>query len=112
METSMNRGMTDTGSSDNMQQELESLRSGFNKLRGDVAELFTHAFGFGRSGADYAREYGMDAMEQLKGRFNDMRAQGADQMANFEHRVEEKPMQSVMIAFGVGFILAKILHRH
>ena len=108
MEANMNRGMTGA-SSENMQQEMESLRAGFNKLRSDVAELFTHAFGFGRSGADYAREYGMDAMEQIKGRFNDLRARGADQMASFEHSIEEKPLQSALIAFGVGFLIAKLL---
>jgi len=111
MESTTNRGMTE-GSGNQMSDEMESLRESFNKLRTDVADLFTHAMGFGRGGAEYARDYGTDAMEQLKGRFNDLRTRGADQMATFEHRIEEKPLQSAMIAFGVGFIVAKLLHRH
>jgi len=110
METSANRGMTEQGSGD-MQQEMDSLKEGFNKLRTDVSDLFTHAFGVGRGGANYAREYGTDAIEQLKGRFEDLRTRGADQMQMFEHRIEENPLQSALIAFGVGFIVAKILGR-
>src|SRR4051812_15598799 len=110
MEANMNRGMTESDSGTHMRDEMESLKEGFNKLRTDVADLFTHAFGFGRSGAGVARDYGADAMETVKGRFNDYKARGAEQMQAFEHKVEENPLTSAMIAFGVGFIVAKMLH--
>lgn len=109
METSTNRGMT--GSNAHMQEEIESLRSGFGKLRSDVAELFTHAFGLGKSGAEYAREHGGDTVEQLKHRYADFRRRGADQMTMVEHRIEENPLSSAMIAFGVGFVIARFMHR-
>jgi len=112
MEANMNRGMTEAGSSPQMQDELQSLKDGFNKLRSDVAELFGHAFGFGRSGAEMARDYGADTMEGLKNRFYELRDRGTVQMHSLEKKVEENPMSSAMIAFGVGFILAKMMHRH
>jgi len=111
METSTNRGMTENAGSPNMQDEMESLRNGFNKLRTDVAELFSHAFGVGRGGVEYARDYGTDTMDSLKQRYSDLRQRGEEQMHALEHRVEENPMQSALIAFGVGFLVAKILHR-
>jgi ElaB/YqjD/DUF883 family membrane-anchored ribosome-binding protein len=111
MESMTDRGMTEANPSMHMQDELQSLRSGFDKLRADVAELFSHAFGFGRSGAEMAREYGADTMENLKSRFNDLRDRGTEQMHSVERKIEENPMSSAMIAFGVGFILAKMMHR-
>jgi len=108
MESSVNRGMTETT---HMAEELESLKKGFDQLRADVIDLFTHAFGVGRSGAEMARESAADAIENLKCRFNALRSRGADSMANVEHKIEENPMTSAMIAFGVGFILARMMHR-
>jgi ElaB/YqjD/DUF883 family membrane-anchored ribosome-binding protein len=116
MEGSMKRGMTETagangGTTANMNEEFEQLKSSFNQLRGDVVNLFSHAFGVGRSGGEAARDYGMDAMEQLKNRVYDLRDRGAVQMHHVEKKVEENPISSLMIAFGVGFILAKFF-RH
>ena len=52
-------------------------------------------------------------MEQLKNRVYDLRDRGAVQMHHVEKKVEENPIQAVMIAFGVGFLLSKIFgHRH
>ena len=69
MESNVNRGMTEsTETSGHMQDELNNLKSSFNKLRSDVAELFTHGFGLGRDSMEMARGYGNDAMENLKER--------------------------------------------
>jgi len=112
MEANMNRGMTEATGGSHMQEELDSLKEGFMKLRNDVADLFNHAFGFGRSGAEMARDYGTDTMESLKQRFSDMRSRGEEQMHSLEHKVQEKPFASAVIAFGVGFVLAKMMgHR-
>ena len=108
-----NRGMTETSGGSHMQEELDSLKDSFNKLRSDVTDLVSHAFGFGRGSAEMARNYGNDAMEGLKHRVNDIRARGEDQMHTIEQEVQEKPLTSAMIAFGVGFLIAKMMgHKH
>src|SRR5690349_13316785 len=113
MEANMNRGMTESSGSSHAMDEMEQLKESFTKLRADVAELFSHAFGFGRGGAEMARDYGNDAMESVKQHFNDLRARGEDSMHSIEQKVQEKPLQSAMIAFGVGFLLAKMMgHKH
>ena len=111
MEANMNRGMTQSDSSMHARDEMESLKQGLSKLRTDVAELFTHAFGFGRHGAEMARDYSTDAIENVKHRFDEFKSRGVERMHDFEHRVEANPLRSAMIAFGVGFIVAKLLHR-
>jgi len=113
METNTDRGMTEATGSSHMQNELDSLKESFDKLRSDVTDLFTHAFGFGRGSAEMARDYGNDAMEALKQRVNDIRTRGQDQMHSLEQKVQEKPVASAMIALGVGFLLAKMMgHKH
>ena len=111
MESTTNRAVTESNPSNHMQEELQSLKHGFDKLRSDVAELFSHAFGLGRSGAEMARDRGSDAMETVKSRFYDLRERGAVEMRRAEKKVQGNPLSSAMIAFGVGFILAKLLHR-
>jgi ElaB/YqjD/DUF883 family membrane-anchored ribosome-binding protein len=108
MESATDRGMTGTS---NMNDEYEQLKSGLSQLRADVVELFNHAFGLGRGGAEYARDSASDAMQNLKDKFADYRNRGADQVAEFSKKIEENPMTSAMIAFGVGFLVAKMMHR-
>jgi len=107
----VNRGMTEADPNAHMRDEMEHLKDSFNKLRNDVADLFSHALGFGRGGAEAARGLGMDAMETVKSRFNDLKSRGTDQMHMFEDRITQNPLRSAMIAFGAGFILAKLM-RH
>ena len=111
MESSMNRGMVE-GSQ--MTDEIEQLKSGFSQLRGDVVNLFTHAFGLGRTGAAAARESAADAMESLKSRLSDWKERGTDSFntyeKEFEKKVSENPISSALIAFGVGFMVAKMFH--
>jgi ElaB/YqjD/DUF883 family membrane-anchored ribosome-binding protein len=110
METNMNRSMTDSESGARVRDEMESLKQGLSKLRSDVAELFSHAFGFGRGGVDAARGYSNDAIEHIKDRFEDMRLRSAVQVHRFEEKVSKYPVRSAMIAFGVGFFLARLMH--
>ncbi|MGA3066634.1 MAG: hypothetical protein ABSF29_07280 [Tepidisphaeraceae bacterium] len=50
-------------------------------------------------------------MESLKDRVAQLRERGADSIATAEKKIKENPLSSTMIAFGVGFIVAKFLHR-
>jgi ElaB/YqjD/DUF883 family membrane-anchored ribosome-binding protein len=91
--------------------EVDELKKSFTQLRADVVDLFGHVFGLGKSGAEAARGSASDAMENLKSKLNDLKDRGSDQVASVCKKVEENPMASAMIAFGVGFLLAKMMHR-
>src|SRR5262245_28077394 len=109
MASTTDRGMTDASST--MSSEMQQLKDGFSQLRADVADLLSHAFGWSRSGAARARDSANDAMESLKSKFTDFKARGSDQLESFEQKIEENPLASALIAFGVGFLVAKMFGR-
>jgi len=94
-----------------MSDDFEHLKSSFGQLRSDVVELLTQAVGVGRTGAYMARNGANSAVDAVKERLSDLKDRGAERVADVEHRIEENPLTSALIAFGVGFILAKILTR-
>ena len=102
---------TDVSKSEKMHTELEELKSGFAQLRSDVVNLFSHAMGFGRNGAQVAKESAAEQYESLKNRFADFKQRGAEQFGSVSKQVEEHPLGAAMIAFGIGFVFAKLMHR-
>ncbi len=96
---------------DHMTEEMEGLRSDLMQLKEDVVNLFAHVFGLGKSGLGAVGENASDAMEHLKERVGDLKQKGADSVHAAGKKIEENPIQSALIAFGIGFIVAKILGR-
>lgn len=97
--------------SEHMSEEMQNIHESFGQLRKDVMDLISHAFGLGRGGAEVAKDGAAHAVETLKERLAEMKDQGAESFSSLEHRIEEKPLQAALLAFGVGFILAKIFSR-
>jgi ElaB/YqjD/DUF883 family membrane-anchored ribosome-binding protein len=108
METATNKSES---TREGMNSELDGIKTSFSQLRNDVVELFSHAFGLGRSGIDTAKEGATDAVENLKSRLTDLRERGMDQVQTVRGKIEENPMPAALIAFGVGFVLAKLMSR-
>lgn len=107
MDSSLNRGMTDGDQTPSLTDELANLKNSYSQLRKDVTNLFTQLVGARRGGADAARGSATDAMENLKTQLSDLKDKSADQMQFVQKRIEEHPVSSTLIAFGVGFIVAK-----
>jgi len=97
--------------SGNMSGEVESLKSSFGQLRHDVMDLLGHAFGIGREGAGAAKEGAAEAVDALKSRLTDLKTRGADGVSAVERKIEENPLPAALIAFGVGYVIAKIMTR-
>lgn len=91
--------------------DVEHLRESFNQLRCDVMDLLGAAFGVGRSGMGAVKDQAAGAVEQLKGRMHELTDKGGEYVGTVGKKVEDNPIQSALIAFGVGFILAKLLSR-
>jgi len=100
-----------SASSGEMSKDMENLKSSFSRLRNDVVELLTQALGAGKTGAGIARDGTSQAVDSLKSRFSDLKDRGSEGVATVEHQIEENPLASALIAFGIGFVLAKILTR-
>ncbi|HET8551147.1 MAG TPA: hypothetical protein VFM97_01565 [Gammaproteobacteria bacterium] len=77
--------------------DVESLRSELKSLTDTIKREAEHQ---ARAGYEKVREYGEKARHQAK--------QGA---AMVEDQIEERPLISVLTAFGVGFVIGKLLDR-
>jgi ElaB/YqjD/DUF883 family membrane-anchored ribosome-binding protein len=84
--------------------DLEDLKRDFTQLRADVVNLFTHAFGVGKSGADALEHRAADAMEHLKHRMAELRERS-------QSKIEEHPISSALIAFGAGLVAGTLFRR-
>ena len=100
---------------DEVYGEIDALKASFNELRGDVVDLISHAFGVGRGGAHVARgvarDTASDAIGQLKQKLSDLKSRGGEQVAAVERRIEDRPLPAVLVAMGIGFVVAMLFSR-
>jgi ElaB/YqjD/DUF883 family membrane-anchored ribosome-binding protein len=100
---------------DRLSDNKENFTSAFDQLRHDVVDLISHAFGVGKNTASEAmgsvKDHASDAMDTLKDQISHLREKGTDQVQAVGKKIEDNPITATAIAFGVGFILAKILSR-
>jgi ElaB/YqjD/DUF883 family membrane-anchored ribosome-binding protein len=95
--------------------DLEQLKANFGQLRRDVSQVLHDALGAGKSsargGLDSAKDYAQTGVERVKDGYDDLKHRGQDQLDQLGQFVSEKPVASALIAFGVGFVLAKLMGR-
>ena len=91
--------------------EVENLQESFSQLRADVMDLLSHSLGLGKSGAAVVGQTASEAMDHLKERAAKLKKHGQDSIAAVEKKIEDNPLASTMIAFGVGYLVAKFLSR-
>lgn len=96
---------------DELYEEIDAVKASLKELRTDVVDVVSHAFGIGRGGAHAAKDTATDAVDQLKSKLTDLRTRGTDSLSAIERRIEEKPMQAALVAFGLGFVAAIYLSR-
>jgi len=96
-------------------ENAENFHSAFDQLRHDVTDIISHAFGIGKSSASDAvgsvKDRANEAMDSVKDQISSLRDRGNDQVQAVGKKIEDNPIASTAIAFGVGFILAKLLSR-
>lgn len=81
--------------------DLEKIAGDIQALKKDLARLMEHI----KTGTS-------DAVSDEASRFYDsIAAEGQKHAAALAQSVEEKPLRSVLIAFAVGFVAARILSR-
>lgn len=103
----------------NLDQELDTLRADLGKIRDDIASL-TRTLGDAaaaeaKAGGARLNEAAHAAARTAKDRaqhFADAaRTQGEEGIAALEQRIERNPITSVLVAFGVGLVIGKLLDR-
>lgn len=99
----------------NLDQELDTLRADLGKIRDDIAAL-TRTLGDtaaaeAKAGGARLNEAAHAAKERAQHFAESARAQGEEGIAALEQRIEQNPFTSVLVAFGVGLVIGKLLDR-
>lgn len=89
---------------DTINSEIDRLRKDVISLRSDMAALLEAA-----KEAGIAR--GHKAYERLSETGDRARRRAHDAQEHVEDYIEEKPLTSVLVAFGTGFVIGMLLDR-
>lgn len=98
----------------------EPIRKEMDALKADIAQLREDIIGLSNAVKGVASEKIKDTKtqaehrlretwEDIEQRLEDLYGQGKSTLNKAEQKVGEHPMGSVLIAFGVGFIIAKLI---
>ncbi len=92
----------------NLESEFDTVKTDLAKLREDISKL-SNAL------RDVTSETVHDQVAQLRGRFDtiagDAKQHGRQALDDLTDRIEERPLASILIAFGVGVLFGRILDR-
>lgn len=91
--------------------ELETLKKSFSQLRTDLTSLVGSAVDGAKSGAHIAGEKAAAVADGVKNKIGDIKDKGMEKEKALEEKIADHPIASVVIAFGVGFYLARLLPR-
>ena len=92
-----------------LSQDVETLREDVSKLRADLSQLGKNLLERGKNETDAARDR---VIEELKYELQAARNKSRETVESVEHKIQEKPFVSLLIAFLVGLVLGKLFdHR-
>ncbi|HSY89122.1 MAG TPA: hypothetical protein VLA85_21340 [Verrucomicrobiae bacterium] len=92
--------------------DFDAVATDLAMLKRDVAALMSQLKSGAVRGAKEAAEDTLDQLGERASRLYDkVAAQGARSTEAISRQVEEQPIASLLIAFGVGFIVSRLLSR-
>ncbi|MDX1625445.1 MAG: hypothetical protein R3323_02920 [Wenzhouxiangellaceae bacterium] len=86
------------------EKELEELKKEFSALKGELSEI-------GRTVSRIAHAAKDEGQERIRDAAEHSRERARQTVSALEKEVEERPMTSLAMALGIGFILGKLLDR-
>ncbi|GIL39763.1 DUF883 family protein [Roseiterribacter gracilis] len=88
--------------------EFDTVRDDLTKLSDDIANL---AASLKEGATDAAREQLAAARDRFERLTDEARTRGEEHLENLAATIEERPLTSVLIAFGVGIVLGRLFDR-
>jgi ElaB/YqjD/DUF883 family membrane-anchored ribosome-binding protein len=92
----------------NVEGEFDTLKDDLGKLRADVSNLSSAL-------KDVTSDTVREQVEIIRARIDsiaaDAKMQGRASLDDLTGRIEERPLASVLIAFGVGVLIGKLFDR-
>ena len=96
-----------------LDQEIKQLREDFATLQADVSELTSALRDAGVRRVDEARESASERLrsrrERLEEQLRSAQGRGREAVDDLEATIGGHPLSSLAMAFGVGFVLAKLM---
>ncbi|MGR8979198.1 MAG: DUF883 family protein [Gammaproteobacteria bacterium] len=96
-----------------MDKELKALKADFAKLNAAVSDLADDVRALLAAtldeGEEKARTRAKEKLDDVKKRFEEVRGRSHEYAESTEARIVEHPFASLVTAFGIGFLLAKIM---
>jgi ElaB/YqjD/DUF883 family membrane-anchored ribosome-binding protein len=96
-------------------QELDAIKEHVEALRTELAMLTKHIKGLSRATLERAQTAGALKIEELGGDLERaaaaLRQQGQASVAQVENAIRERPLLSLLAAFGAGILIARLLER-
>ena len=93
---------------DNYDAEVQAIKADIAGLRKDLQTLI-------KTVADDQKAHGKETLDKARAEVNrlagEARAKGREGISAIENQIEERPFTSVIMAFGIGLILGKLLDR-
>jgi ElaB/YqjD/DUF883 family membrane-anchored ribosome-binding protein len=97
-----------TGDTSRLEADIEQLKKDLKKLNETLV-------GLGREGFDAIQSEGAARLEALRKEADDiakrLKIKGQNQYDALEAQVQEKPLLSLLAAFGLGLIISRIIDR-
>ncbi|HHH35437.1 MAG TPA: DUF883 family protein [Gammaproteobacteria bacterium] len=98
---------------DTIRKELDTLKADIAQLREDIAGLTDAvkkvAAAKAQNARNQAEEKARDAWEDIEEKLNDILEEGKETVAGMEEQIARHPGGSLLTAFGLGFIIARLL---
>jgi ElaB/YqjD/DUF883 family membrane-anchored ribosome-binding protein len=103
----------------NLEEEFDALKAGVDTLRKEISSLVGS---IGDAATDEVRTRGRRARvavgrvtdragEVWDDATNEASRRGREGAAAVEHQIEQRPLVSVLVAFGVGVVIGKLINR-
>ena len=96
-------------------QELDAIKEHVEALRTELATLTKHVKGLSSAALGRAQTAGALKIEELGGDLervaDTLRRQGQASIAQVEDTIKERPLLSLLAAFGAGVLIARLLER-
>lgn len=98
---------------DPIRKELDAIKADIGQLRMDIAGLTDALKGAAADKIDdtksRAQQTTQNAWEDLESKLDEVLQQGRESIDNVEDGIRQHPSGSLLTAFGLGFIIAKLL---
>ncbi len=96
-----------------IRKEVDALKNDIAQLRKDIAGLTSAVKDAAADKVDEGKAQARDkihtAWEALEGKLDEALGQGREGVRHVEQKIGEHPTASVLAAFGVGFLIAKLI---